>query len=348
MLKRVSIPKQYAFFVSKKAMQKIFTENRDIFFPNSKNVSIEQITFSSIRLGGALKIFIRYVVAVQTARKKEKRILYGIHRFRGASRSEYDILQYFWKNTSKRGGILSFPMNRPIHFFPKQKLILYEELAGKTLGESLRSIPAKKILSFLLPVADLIARLHALGRRAPFVIRHTLVKERVKADAFFKEFQIFFPDQSKEIRALLNTIFYFKKQFIRKFGKSFILIHNDMTLGNVVVQKKTKRLGLIDFSESCTYDPLIDIGTFLSQVDYLGYEKNIHPTDVQKFKQLFIKKYMQRDGKEQKNVTERLNTYQAWGAVQNAIFTLAPAEKKHNTVLAKKFINQAKKYITAI
>src|SRR3989344_6356345 len=98
MLKKIPIPKRYAFFTNEKAIQKIFSEKRDDFFPNSRGIFIEKIDCSSLRLGGVLKIFIKYLVGVQYANKTEQRLLYGISRFGGTSRNEFLILQYFWKN----------------------------------------------------------------------------------------------------------------------------------------------------------------------------------------------------------------------------------------------------------
>ena len=345
MLKKIPIPKRYTFFASEKAMQKIFSEKRDNFFPNSRGIFIEKIDCSSLRLGGVLKIFIKYLVRIQYANKTEQRLLYGIRRFNGTSYSEFLILQYLWKNSISAKNLL---INRPLCFFSQYKLILYEELVGDPLNEKIKQLPPRKTLRFLEPVASLIALLHAKGGGAPFKVQNSLQKEKKKAALFLKDFVDFYPSRGKEIKHLIERIFFLKSRIIRRHKKTFALIHNDLTLGNIVFQEKTKKLGVIDFSESCTYDPFIDVGTFLSQVDYLGHAKNIHPADIREFKQSFIKRYLRQSGKKQKTVNERLNTYQAWGAIQNAIFTLAPAEKNHNTVLAEKFIKDARNYISKL
>ena len=345
MLKRVSIPKRYAFFASGKAMQKILSEKRDNFFPNSRDVFIKKIDCSSLRLGGVLKIFIKYLVGVQYANKTEQRLLYGIRRFNGTSHSEFLILRYLWKNSISSKNLL---INRPLYFFSQYKIILYEELAGDPLNEEIKQLSPQKTLRFLEPVANLIALLHAKGEGAPFKVQNSFQKEKKKAALFLKDFVDFYPNRGKEIKHLIEKVFFLKNRIIRRHNKTFTLIHNDLTLGNIVFQEKTKKLGVIDFSESCTYDPFIDVGTFLSQVDYLGHTKNIHPADIREFKQLFTKRYLRQSGEKQKTINERLNTYQAWGAIQNAIFALAPAEKNHNTVLAEKFIKDARDYISKL
>lgn len=324
-------------------MQAFFSKRRASFFPNCKKVELEKIEHSAIRLGGVLKIFIKYLIRLQFANKREQRLLYGIRRFGGTSRNEFLILLYLWNSGASVKNLL---INRPLCFFIKESVILYEELRGCPLYKKIEKLPFQKILPFIEPVAELAAQLHAKGKKAPFNIGNSFQKEKKKAALFLKEFSRFYPNRKEEIKDLLEKIFFLKNRIIRLHGRSFSLIHNDLTLGNIVFQKETKRLGLIDFSESCTYDPIIDVGIFLSQIDYLGYIKNARPADIQNFKLLFIRKYARKSGIKQMMIKRRVNAYQAWGAIQNAIFTLAPAEKKHNVALAEKFINDAHDYIS--
>ena len=200
MLKKIPIPKRYTFFASEKAMQKIFSEKRDNFFPNSRGIFIEKIDCSSLRLGGVLKIFIKYLVRIQYANKTEQRLLYGIRRFNGTSYSEFLILQYLWKNSISAKNLL---INRPLCFFSQYKLILYEELVGDPLNEKIKQLPPRKTLRFLEPVASLIALLHVKGGGAPFKVQNSLQREKKKAALFLKDFVDFYPSRGKEIKHLI-------------------------------------------------------------------------------------------------------------------------------------------------
>ncbi len=343
MIKKVPVPRQFAFTIQKNTMRDFFTRHRANFFPKSKEINLKEITYSSIKLGGSFKLFIKYETELTRDNgAKNKHAVYAIHRFGGASKNEFRILHYLWHHGWSEGKLA---VQRPLHFFLNEKIIMYEELPGIPLIQFLSKLNQKKISQLFLSIAELMTKLHSTP--LPFSIKHSFQKEHQKARSFTKEFHLFFPHRKTELSLIEKNIFYLKKQFIKKYSGSFCLTHNDFTLGNILWRNGVEKLGLIDFSESCIYDPLIDLGTLFAQLDYLYLNQTLPHSFVDSLKRSFIQKYA-RGGKKIMQLAERLNLYQAWGAHQNAIFTLAPAEKKHNKVLAEKLINKALNYLKKI
>ncbi|TAN56987.1 hypothetical protein EPN15_05640 [Patescibacteria group bacterium] len=343
MIKEVPVPRQFAFTIQENAMQNFFARRRANFFPASKEIALEKIIYSSIKLGKSFKLFIKYeILLTRDNGTKNQHAVYAIHRFGGASKNEFRILHYLWHH-GWSGGKLA--VQRPLYFFSNEKTIMYEGLSGVPLIQSLPKLNQKKISLIFSSIAEMTRKLHSMS--VPFHIKNSFQKELQKAKAFTKDFLVFFPHRKTELSFIKRKVFSLKEQFIKKYSDSFCLTHNDFTLGNILWRNETQKLGLIDFSESCIYDPLIDLGTLFAQLDYLHLNQTLPHSFVDSLKRSFIQKYT-RGGRKIMQLAERLNLYQAWGAFQNAIFTLAPAEKKHNKVLAEELINKALNYLQKI
>ena len=353
MIKKVPLPKKYHFLVNKKFISKFFEKKK--FF--QKEIKIEKINPNSVEMAGVLKIFINYLISLDM----EKKTLQAIYRFGGSKSQEFQVLRYLSDYKFKNSHFL---IPRPLFYFKKEKVLLYENVPGIPLSD----LPVKKTLSLLKNKISLFVNsLVSLQKTNPPAPKYNFKKDEIKAKKFEIEFLKFLPESRDLIKKTILEIFEKKKFYLTKNIPPFFT-HNDLTLGNLIWQKDynpptthKNSLGLIDFSESCYQDPLTDLGTFLAQLDYLDFRLGgkVLPRSreislrglVKNLQKEYIKKYITSLKKDYYPPTtlpaegwapdiknklllngwgKRLSLYRAWGNLQNAIFVLAAQEKIQN------------------
>lgn len=324
MIKKVPLPKKYQFLVNKKFLSKFFEKKKPPTLQGGGKIKIEKIRLNSIEMTGSLKIFIRYLISLN----REKKSLQAIHRFGGSHDQEFQVLRYLSNYKFKNSHFL---IPRPLFYFKKEKVLLYEDVSGRPLSD----LSVKKTFCLLKnKISLLVNSLVSLQKTNPPAPKYNLKRDEIKAKKFEIEFFKFLPESRDLIKKTISEIFKRKKFYLTKNTPPFFT-HNDLTLGNLIWQKNS--FGLIDFSESCYYDPLTDLGTFLAQLDYLDFRlgKKVLVKNLQKE---YIKEYITslKKGDIFKNKLfldgwgKRLSLYQAWGNLQNAIFVLGAEERVQN------------------
>ncbi len=325
MIKKIPLLSEYRFLVNKSFLQDFFLKNN---FFKAEKIKIQKIKESSVMMDNALKIFISYQISLN---HKEKKSLHAIHRFRGSSLKEFQILNYLWQYPFPEDHFL---LPKPLFYFKKEKVLLYEDVPGKPFS----GLPKKKILVLLKNIIpSLVDSLIALQKTKPPAETYSLKKDEIKTKEFEKEFLKFLPLHRSLIKKNVSEIFEKKKFYLSKDIPSFFT-HSDLTFGNLIWQKNTNSLGLIDFSESCYYDPLADAGTFLGQLDYLDFlfekKERLLKTLQKKFSKKYINSLKKEFGSKGKSFLDewqkRLSLHRAWGNLQNAIFVLAAQQKIQN------------------
>lgn len=329
MIEKIKLPKEYEFLTDKYFLSDFFKKN-DFFSGNE--VKIKEIKENSIVMDKMLKIFINYKILVN-AREKE---VYAIRRFGGTKIEEFKILKYFLEDFPQN----NFLLPKPFFYFKKEKFLLYEGVDGK----SLKFFKEDNCLLLLKnKISSLVNLVTAIQKSRPPAKKYNIRNDYIKAKKFEKEFLKFLPSSKKIIKETISQIFK-EKEFYYKIPFSFI--HNDLTLGNIIWEKSSDSFGLIDFSQSCYYDPLADVGTFLAQLDYLNFltkkEQFIKGLQAE-----FVKKYFNLSQKDFSS--KRLFLHRAWANLQNAIFILGAQSKKQNLQgclwflkLANNLLNNAK------
>ena len=77
---------------------------------------------------------------------------------------------------------------------------------------------------------------------------------------------------------------------------------------------------MIDFTDLAYGDPMMDLGTFLQQLDFMGHNF-ISREQINNYKTFFISAYFKKDfDKIDIEYISRINLYQAWTALRTAIF----------------------------
>ena len=324
MIKKIPLPNKYHFLINKKFLLNFF---KKIFL--GKKVKIEKIKINSIEMSGSLKIFLQYFLTIG----REKKFFHAIYRFSGTQEKEFQILKYLFN--------FNFPVPQPLFYFKKEKVLFYEDLLGVPLSE-IKKEKILKILKEIIP--SLVSSLFFLHKVKPPVPKYDLKEDFQKFKIFEKEFKKFLPEEKNLIEKLIFKVFKEKKFYLKKIGFPNFL-HNDLTFGNIILLKN-KKIGFIDFSRSCFYDPISDVSTFLSQLDYLLFLMPKRNKEISKIQGEFVNSYLKLAKgylPPSKDIGERLSLFRAYGNLKNAIFILGAEERFQNPKGCLWFLRMAEK-----
>lgn len=258
---------------------KLFQKRRKTLFGKSeeiRDIAIERV--SSIR---QTRSIFRYTLTWSGGRRT---IVYG-HTH---SKQTYVFLSTIWRERFQNDKTLCTP--RPLVYIPSYDLFLYESFAGDRLRDLLekKPLPVPRLKTLLAQTAAWLATLHAIP------ISHS--QRFRKASPF---------SQSKIISTLLPTLPARDRRTFRKnVAKLFeiilpslprekTLIHRDPHIANIILQPKTRRLALIDYSESGIGQPMIDVATMIVHLR-VALHPFYSPKNIEAMSEHFLTSYRRR------------------------------------------------------
>lgn len=201
-------------------------------------------------------------------------------------RQAYEIMKFLWLHGFDRG---PFQIPRPITFFRRWKLLLYQEAPGKSALDFLaRRHQTEKIMALS---GQWLAELH---RHSPRTIRLAYNHRgrqhywRAVLGLLTKEHE---PDFIL-LRRGIQRIKHFEDRLAR--GRGRVLVHHDFHPGNIILSGQTLRV--IDFSESRLSHPLIDIASFMIQLEML-LGRHVPQSIIKRWQHSFFRAYQGRTRK---------------------------------------------------
>lgn len=218
---------------------------------------------SVVRIGGferqSYKLRYHLTLRMKTGQRRVL-ILRGSAEAQDETRRQaYVIMKYLWLHGFDQG---LNQIARPITFFWRWKLLIYAEVPGPTLAVVLRRVPqnAPRLLN---RTAVWLAALH---QRSPRNIRLGYNQSGRKRywQMALSALPLEHLPSAMSIRQGIASVMAFEDRLARQRYR--ILAHHDFHPGNVLVAPRTIRV--VDFTESRLSDPLVDLATFIAQLDF--------------------------------------------------------------------------------
>lgn len=220
-----------------------------------------------------------------------------IKSLRGAARDDdskhynQKIMKMLWENDFKKG---DYGVPRPLGYNSHLKQSLYEECPGETLYQYIEKNKNLKIN--FKKSAHWLAKLHQLKIKKGARINSPR-KERMrirKMGDLFSQMTSHYPSlKIINFAEIIKTFWALEKNYLKP--EDFILIHNDFSPGNIIINKN--KICGIDFVESCLFHPLADVGNILAYIDSplspLTYKYKFAPKAVYSLEKIFIEEYCQ-------------------------------------------------------
>ncbi|NQU77145.1 phosphotransferase [Candidatus Falkowbacteria bacterium] len=234
----------------------------------------------------------------------------------------------------------------PIFYSEKFKALFYLGVDGENLQYYIKEHPSQ-INPIIKETANWLAKLHQIKvspKEHNFNPQNSKVETIVPgADYYLERVENKAPDFLNDIKKLFIKINNFDKKNIKKNGH--YLIHGDIHPENVILNKETNKIAIIDYTDVCVADFARDLANFSHQLDYMVNRFN--PSLKEKLPEIqktFLNSYLKKTGlKLSSDLKKRINCYMAWTSLRNAVFFLI--KEFQETQEAKKMITKAYEYL---
>lgn len=236
----------------------------------------------------------------------------------GSRKGSYQKTKFLYQHGFDKG---QFRVTRPLFFLAEQKAFFYEASPGKVFFSFFTQDTAADLKPILSLIAGWIKELHQLNiEKSNFNWPSFRIVDMVPSPARFIE--DFYNDNEKTgslVKELIAQMDKMERDIRKRLPKT--LVYGDYHPENVVIQDlNAKEIEMIDFTDIALGDPMMDIGTFIQQFDFMGHNF-VSRQKINEYKTFFIEAYF---GKKFQDVEvdyiDRINLYQSWAALRTAVF----------------------------
>lgn len=233
----------------------------------------------------------------------------------------FDVLQYLWDNKYPNK-FLSIP--KPLFYSNYFKGTFYVGVAGNNLYHYIRTNDFDSIESMIPRAAAALSRLHSMpiDNFSKFNRSNTLIKTVVPGvNHIIERINYDYPEYH-DIFQKAYDFFIHKEEKFFKNNKERWIIHGDAHPENII-KVRDRKIGVIDFSDTCIGDFTRDIGCIIQQIEFMIMRKIGKQKYADKMKKLFLDSYI-REAKIELNdyILDRINNYYYWTSIRTATFFL--------------------------
>lgn len=186
-------------------------------------------------------------------------------RLRGSSeaqdetrRQSYEIMKFLWNHGFDHG---PFQVARPVTFYKRWRLLVYEEASGKTLTQQLRQHPATAGRT-LQRVSGWLAKLHSHSPRTIRLAYNQAGRKQYWQNAL-RLLNGFSAEDASRLRRNIQQIMRQEDRYATQRKRK--LVHHDFHPGNILISPHS--IVVVDFTESRLSHPLIDVATMAIQLE---------------------------------------------------------------------------------
>ncbi|MBT6691703.1 aminoglycoside phosphotransferase family protein [Candidatus Parcubacteria bacterium] len=236
----------------------------------------------------------------------------------GTKEEAYRKTKFLYEHGFGKG---KYRVTKPLFFSKEQMAFFYEASIGRSLFHFFTQDPKADLGPSLTLAAGWIKKLHCFDTNK-FKFDWPTFKisgMTPKPSKFIADFMDQDETQGKLVKELTEEMNALENKFRAKMGN--IVIYGDYHPENIIVfDLNSKDLEMIDFTDLAYGDPMMDLGTFLQQLDFMGHNF-ISREQINNYKTFFISAYFKKDfDKIDIEYISRINLYQAWTALRTAIF----------------------------
>ena len=245
----------------------------------------------------------------------------------------FSLLQELWNKgfDGRRGGNGGHDHDdhlkicEPIAYFPDYNLMLTSKASGLELGKVMMMKgdgDNKNLLeTYVKQAAAWLAKLHSIHLNSGRTF--SLKEEEKKLNEWGQHLSSFYPYFAEKIKDIfLPCILETEKSIDTKL---FVPIHGDFNPNNIFVDGTS--ITVIDFEQSCIFDPTFDLGYFIAKLISAKRRYNLFSMDTDALQKCFLDKYAAERSTEQ--LLERVNLYKARSYLQHLHFRYWTGRRRH-------------------
>lgn len=312
-------------------MKKIFQRNLNDFFPRAKKI----LYFSAKKINALSSK--SFLVCYDFDLMYENNLVKSeIVRGNRVKKDTYLLMTYLWRQFLKKN---QYAIPKPLYYFDRTEFILYKEFRGEILrdydydGQTLE-------ITFPL-VAKRLAQLHTF--KLPKIGYFPINNEADFLEHVYKKINDYAPAYKKSYRQIINDLLTMENAVYQP--KNFVINHDDFQASNIIYDKRSKNIGIIDFAFSSLYTPANDVGTFLAHLVTM-LNPHFNKKEIIFFQKLFLENYLKYVPKNTKRaVLKQLEIFRVRNAlniidVALSVFIYSTNKKRklYSKILTREFL----------
>lgn len=267
---------------------------RRLFLPYKKQINRQIKSILEVkgeRKGGFLNrsFIVRYEVLVEKINgRKIKVAFWGLSSPDPTRLQSFQVMNYLWGKNFSTGEYL---IPQPLAYIKKHSLVITREIKGKPLLEILKEGRRQEILNGLKKSAKWLEKLH---QTKPYNFKDVFLSF---GPLYWREqLRILkggFPKKIGILKKIIKEVLSWENQ--NQKNPQAVITHHDFHPKNIFLKKN--KIGVLDFSESRLSNPIVDVISFLIQLDFINQEriKRFSQKELKEFCRAFLKEYFGRD-----------------------------------------------------
>jgi len=280
-------------------IEKFFKKNFKIYFPDVKKEKIKKIEIEKKSpIWAKDTSLLRYKIFFDSQLK----IVRGSAKKTHSKKKIFFLMNYLYWHGFNKG---SYRIPKPLDYFEKANLLLYEEVEGETFASMLAQNKLKKIEQNVKRIAQWLAKLHTTKIKGVLFEKALFLGKR-KYQKMFSDIENLMPSLKKDLKFSIDLDLV--QQAWRK-KEYFALIHNDFYPGNIIIQD-SKIFG-IDFDRAGIGPFLMDLATFYGCFDFPKeiWQIGLTKSERKKIQNLFLKVYCKKRNMQLKKIKDLLKPF---------------------------------------
>jgi hypothetical protein len=337
------IKRRIAKLMDNDFMVYIFNKNLPKHYPDFKEViSLELQPFKK-HLGITSAVFVvEYKIKYKSKDNHDKKLdIFASAHSDGSREGAYKKTKELYKKGFDKG---KYRVTRPLFFLADQKAFIYVASPGQSFFNFLSQDPQANLEASLKLAAGWVKKLHNLEfDQKKFEWGHFSIDNMVPSPKIFLvDFMTRDKDQGRLVADLVKDMKARQKKLDAKIKKT--IVYGDYHPENIIIHDlEADYLEMIDFTDISTGDPMMDLGNFLQQLDFMGHNF-ISRKKINDYKEYFVSAYFEKDlDQVAPDFFSRINLYQSWAALRTAVFLFYKKDVENPvTDLLKDSINYLK------
>ncbi|MFA6307509.1 MAG: phosphotransferase [Patescibacteria group bacterium] len=311
---------QMAKLVIKDFVIKILNERLPKHYKDFKKIKSLSLTPFKKHLGITSAVFVvEYKIKYISKDGSIKDIDIFVSAHSDGSRKEaYQKTRTLYKHGFDTG---KYRVTKPLFFLAGQKAFFYVSSPGASFFSFFTQDISADLKKSMRLITGWIKKLHSLDLgqldfKWPVFDILAMVPAPKK---FIKDFYNNSNKLGKNIEQLVTDLHTLDNKYRKKISRT--LIYGDFHPENIIIKNlEAREIEMIDFTDIATGDPMMDIGTFIQQLDFMGHNF-VSRKEINQHKKDFVEIYFKQD-LEDINIEyiNRINIYQSWTAMRSAVF----------------------------
>lgn len=259
----------------------------------------------------------------------------------GSRKLAFAKLNYLYNHGFNSGKYL---VTKPLFYLEENLAFFYEASIGHRLFSFFKADEYLNLGNAMHLAATWLKKLHQLETDETFVWPQFSINN---VGSSIKNFLPDILEQDLSMGTRVEKILASIKKYEAQFDQNLevCLVYGDYHPENVILTSlEAKQIKMIDFTDVALGDPMVDIGSFLQQLDFMGH-RFFSRAKVNYEKKSFLTSYFDQEFEEiPLGFFPRINLYQAWVALRSAALLFY----MHKDASVKFLLDEVEKYLALV